>query len=589
MQRVLPVVLALLITAYGALLRVDALVEKYGPVDHPGWARVVTRSLAPAGAALRPFALGWPPLGTPYVGGDPINYLKYAREMRGFYQGHLREPVFLALTRSFLWALSNQDIAVSFASLAGSVLAVYGTYLLGAAAISPACGLLAALVMAIERENITWAPDGWRDDTFTAAVVFAAWAFLRFRRTPSMWNALLLGVVAAAACLTRITALSFVAPGLLWLLLDRPRDTRRAVLRPLTVALAAMTALVAPYLVNCARELGDPLIAINYHTGYYRFGEGLPSGEPMSASRYVRTKFTRSPLSTLDTGVMGVVVQPFVTKWSGLDVTARWLRPLLYWAAIAGLLMLPFAAAGRLLLVILVSSLLPYAFTWNVGGGGEWRFTMHAYPFYIVAACYAVVRVSAAAVAAWRQRALRAPGRQALIRAAVIGAMLLLASGLYRWMPWFVDKETLARGEDLTIGAGARDDAFFRRDWSPPHQEGLAIVRVSLAERAVVWIPLPTRRSYDVTLRFDPVDPALQRRVDVLLNRHLVARLGLGWDPQRVGSYPIRLPEEYVRAGGNELMLIPDTLVARGNAGTRFDWVPGERLGLRLWHVRVRP
>ena len=585
----LPVVLALLITAYGALLRVDALVERYGPVDHPGWARVVTRSLAPAGAALRPFALGWPPLGTPYVGGDPINYLKYAREMRGFYQGHLREPGFLALTRGFLWALSNQDIAVSFASLAGSVLAVYGTYLLGAAAISPACGLLAALVMAIERENITWAPDGWRDDTFTAAVVFAAWAFLRFRRTPSIWNGVLLGVVAAAACLTRITALSFIAPGLLWLLLDRPRGTRRGMVRPLTVALVTMTALVAPYLVNCARELGDPLVAINYHTGYYRFGEGLPSGEPMSASRYVRTKLARAPLGTLDTGVMGVVVQPFVTKWSGLEVTARGLRPLLYWAAIAGLVMLPFAAAGRLLLVILVSSLVPYAFTWNVGGGGEWRFTMHAYPFYIVAAGYAFVRVSVAAVAAWRERSLPAPGRPAVVGAAVIGVVLLLASGLYRWMPWLVDQETLARGEDLTIGAGARDETFFRRDWSPPHHEGLATVRVSLAERAVVWIPLPTRRSYNVTLRFDPVDPALQRRVDVLLNRHLVARLGLGWDPQRVGSYPIHLPEEYVRAGGNELMLIPDTLIARGNAGTRFAWVPGERLGLRLWHVRIRP
>jgi dolichyl-phosphate-mannose-protein mannosyltransferase len=588
-RRALPVALALVITAYGTLLRLDALVEKYGAVDHPGWARVLTRTAAPAGAALRPFAGGWPPVGNPYVGGDPINYLKYAREMRGFYQGHVREPVFLALTRGCLWALSDQDVAVSFASLAGSVLAVFGTYLLGAAAISPAGGLLAALVMAIERENITWAPDGWRDDTFTAAVVFAAWAFLRFRRTPSAANALLLGVTSAAACLTRITALAFVVPGMVWLMFECPREARRAVLRPLAVALITMTALVTPYLVNCAIELGDPLVAINYHTGYYRYAEGLPSQAPMSASQYVRTKFLRSPLRTVDTGVIGVVVQPFATKWSGLE--ARWLRPLLYWGAVAGLLMLPFVATGRLLLILLLTSLAPYALTWNLGGGDEWRFTMHAYPFYIVAACYALVRCGDAAVHIRRERSMTdwTRVRQAMIRSASMLAAVLLGWGLYLWMPWWVSRETLARGEDLTIGAGARDGSFFRRDWSPPHQEGLATVRVSLAERAAVWIPLPARRSYDVTLRFDPVDPALQHRVDVLLNRQLVARIGLGSDPQRVGSYRIRLPEEHVRVGGNQIMLIPDAVIPRADAGLRFAWVAGERLGVRLWYVRVLP
>ena len=83
-RKFLPLVVALAITLYGAALRVDALVEKYGPVEHPWWARFATHVVAPAGAALRPFALGWPPIEHPYVGGDPVNYLKYAREMRGF-------------------------------------------------------------------------------------------------------------------------------------------------------------------------------------------------------------------------------------------------------------------------------------------------------------------------------------------------------------------------------------------------------------------------------------------------------------------------------------------------------------------------
>ena len=36
---------------------------------------------------------------TPYVGGDPINYLKFAREMRNFYAAHVREPMFPAVTK----------------------------------------------------------------------------------------------------------------------------------------------------------------------------------------------------------------------------------------------------------------------------------------------------------------------------------------------------------------------------------------------------------------------------------------------------------------------------------------------------------
>ena len=48
-----PAALALAITAYGALLRLDALVAKYGTVAQPQWARVLTERVAPVGTALR--------------------------------------------------------------------------------------------------------------------------------------------------------------------------------------------------------------------------------------------------------------------------------------------------------------------------------------------------------------------------------------------------------------------------------------------------------------------------------------------------------------------------------------------------------
>lgn len=94
--------LAVAITLYGGLLRLDALVGKYGALDHPAWARIVTQDVAPLVPAIRPSRITWQREPRPYVGGDPVNYIKYGREMTSFYQPHLREPVFLALTRAGL-------------------------------------------------------------------------------------------------------------------------------------------------------------------------------------------------------------------------------------------------------------------------------------------------------------------------------------------------------------------------------------------------------------------------------------------------------------------------------------------------------
>ena len=38
----LPVVVVLLITVYGALLRLNVITSRYGPIERPGWARVLT-------------------------------------------------------------------------------------------------------------------------------------------------------------------------------------------------------------------------------------------------------------------------------------------------------------------------------------------------------------------------------------------------------------------------------------------------------------------------------------------------------------------------------------------------------------------
>ena len=283
--RWLTTALAVLIVLYAAVLRVEALAVKYGPIEHPRWAAALTATVSAVGPHISPRSLGWLPEPAPYQGGDPVNYIRFARQMRHFYQPHVREPVFLYVTRLYLAALDGQDIAVSFASASFSVLLVLATYLLGSTLVSRWVGLGAALAMAIEREAIAWGVDGWRDDAFAALAVLACWALLRLHRSASFGNAVLAGLIAGAAVLTRITSLSFLVPGYVVLACGASAGSRRLRLERVGVSVLIMVAVIAPYLVACALAYGDPLFAINYHTGFYLARGGHPTD---TAPRCVR-------------------------------------------------------------------------------------------------------------------------------------------------------------------------------------------------------------------------------------------------------------------------------------------------------------
>jgi len=586
-----PLAAALLITLLGALLRLDAFTGKYGTLDRPAWARVMTQDVAPFARHIRPSAVHWDGVPQPYVGGDPIAYLKYAREMTSFYQPHVREPVFLATIRAALWTLDGQDAAVSLASALGSLLAIFGTYLLGARLMSPVAGLTGAALMAVEYENIKWAVDGWRDDLFTGMFVLTAWAILRFRDRASLGGAVLLGAVAGAACLTRITSLSFVMPGLLWIAISRrgarsgaPETPWRARAVYLATAIVIMTAVVAPYMISCAIATGDPLFSINDHTKYYRFADGVRDRSHMSAAWYVQQKVTAHPIAMLDVSLTGLFVRPFEQKWSGFDVWLPARGWFLWAAALFGLAIWIFTSRGRLMLVMLVASLVPYAFTWNLGSGGEWRFTMHAYPVFLLAA----VQAGASAWDCIRRRRVPVPPRVIARRAAAVAGSGVIAAVTYLSLPWFVASEAITHGEAVTIAAGERDRLFYRKGWSAPRTDGNVTARVSEAEQTAVHFPLTQKRPYDVILRLDPVQPAAQQRLTVLFNRQLLGRLLLSWNPERVGSYRLSLPVEWVKPGGNEITLVPDVMVAAGSAGPGFAWLdPGMKVGVRVWYVRV--
>ncbi|HXW04617.1 MAG TPA: glycosyltransferase family 39 protein [Vicinamibacterales bacterium] len=585
--------LALLVTVYGGLLRYEALVTNYGWMGQPAWSSALSRVAIPTARALRPGTVHWGPSKDPYVNGDPINYLRFAREMTHFYQAHVREPVFLALSRAWLWLCGNRDIGLSFASASGSTAAVFATYLLGAVAVSPLVGLLASLGLAVEFAVITASYQGWRDDTFMAVVALAAAGLVALRRCASPRVAVLAGVAMGVACLTRITSLSFVVPGLLWIAMETARPSARPA-APRHVAIAALiaAALVAPYLVNCARATGDPLISINYHTRYYRAAEGRDPGQSESAVGYIADKFASRPIAALDTGLQGVLTFPFFNKWYGYVQWHPRLPALMQWAAALGLLCAVFTPTGRFLLLLLFTSLVPYAMTWRVGGGGEWRFTQHAYPFYLVFAFWTATTIVRWLVARVRLRSVRLEHpRLRLFQAAMAVAMVAVALSWEQGVPLWAADEALRANDAVTLPAGHRDRWLFEDGWSEPIVHGVPY-RVARAPVASLRLPVGGHSDFWLTLRLDPAETAdLDRQpgVSVYLDRRLIARLRLSRDPQRVGTYRLRVTGHPERTF-SRLELVASHLVPAREAGPHFDSLdPAAPVAFRLWYVRVDP
>jgi hypothetical protein len=396
---------AVVIVIVAAALRFETICIMYGPFDRPAWLfELEAHTRAPI-AALRPVNLYVGAVEHPYAGGDPINYLRFAREMSSFYDAHVREPVFVASTKLWLMAVEDQSVAVSLASAMFSTLAVWVTYLLGSYAYSRWAGLAAAFALAIERDAIGWAAEGWRDDAMMFVFVLSCYAFLRCVRAPTVLNAVFAGAVAGIACLTRITALSFLLPAVMYLVwagfVDRratnpqshPRSHSQSHWRAAAIALVVMAAIVAPYMINCAIVFGDPFYAINYHTTFYRARANQAFDRPMTVGAYLGSQLARDPLGVFSLFVQGVTTVPFTAKWIGFEYWLSNLGRVMSWFAVAGLLMFLFDRAGRFLLLMLGLSVVPYAFTWHIDGGGEWRFTMLVYPIYLIAAAMAIERV----------------------------------------------------------------------------------------------------------------------------------------------------------------------------------------------------
>jgi hypothetical protein len=593
-RKAVPSVLLAVVVLCALVLRMDALVESYGPYEHPRWLAATQPAFQRAAALITSERWRWRHVDEPYVQGDPHNYIRFAREMRHFYQAHVREPMFVAATRLGIIAAGGADVGVSLASITFSLLTIVATYLLGRHIASPAVGLGAATALAIDRMVIDWSIEGWRDETFACFITLFVWAWLRMAERPSSRRAVLAGVIGAAAGLTRISSITFLVPAWLWFAVGHRKSVND--LRLLAASVGVTLALVAPFVINCAIEMGDPLYALNYHTRFYLDREQNPDQTERSAARYAIEKFDSFPILSADIALRGLTTYPFTNKWNGLNPWHRYLGRILSWLALAGLFGWLWNSSGRLLLLLLFTALVPFMVTWTVRGGAEWRLTLFAYAFYLVAAFWVLDRLVRALrnlYLDWRAfQVWNIPRLRAVQMASVL--VVLVAGGVI-WaflMPYFVARESLLAGKPTAIMAGSRERWFFGDGWTEPVVTGNVVARFTTQPLSTITIPLPETRAYDVVFRMDTLNyrNAPQQRVEITLNGMPVGTFDLTWTKTLVPEYRARFPVEAVRAGKNELTFKTENLVEIGRAGRAFRQVPRTQVvGMRLWYVLVTP
>jgi hypothetical protein len=433
--------------------------------------------------------------------------------------------------------------------------------------------------MGIDQSAVYWAIGGWRDELFAFFAVSCAWAWTRFSRQPTPATAVLAGALSGGACLTRITTIALIAPAVVWLL-----ATTSVPRRQLALAVGVMTVIAAPFLINCAIATGDPFYAINNHTDFYlkrEAAEGLsrPSGAaaeadiaPVSAVGYSLDKFTSRPIAATDNAVRGIFVYPFSNKWVGLDQWLPGLGTALACLAVAGLTAWLWWPEGRLLLVMFFGSLIPFSMTWTVRGGAEWRLTLFAYSFYLVAAFWLVdkgAKFTRSALVADMKPWAQVTRRQIVETAAIV---LMLVAAAVVWslaVPYSILREALQHEDAASIVAGPRDRWFFVDGWSGLVAEENVTTRVASPPGATLRILLPEARPYALTLRVDPT-AAAQQIVHVSLNGSPLDDLVLGWNPDRIGEYQVTIPAGLFAPGGQRLGLRSDA-------------------AFKMWYVRIAP
>ncbi len=228
---------------------------------------------------------------------DVVEYRDLAQRMTNFYGASKREPLHVAIIKLFGECLGYDDQTMRLSSLVFSPFPILLAFGMGAWFFGRYVGLVAALFVSTNTMLILNSAEGMRLELFTTLLLLYLWLTFGPRR-PSWRAALGAGVVGGLLCLTRITSLSFIAPALAWIALCRFRKPARWRWAGAAVLSGVVTAaLLAPFLVSCAKTYGDPLYSINHLGG--RWAQMETGRERKGLSAFDLILHGRPPLETL--------------------------------------------------------------------------------------------------------------------------------------------------------------------------------------------------------------------------------------------------------------------------------------------------
>lgn len=563
-------VLVCLVTLVALSFRFEALAIGYWGGESPDWADALASEIR----ELRPGAFEHTQTLRPYEG-DPFSYLTIARSMGPFYEPSAREPLFPWLTRLALSLAGGRDIGISFLSALSSTLVCLAIFGLGSRLLSPWTGLLAALLWAIDWEVILFSVQGWRDDLFSLEVAVCAAALISLHLKPSRRCAAVLGIAGGLTLLTRLSALTFLIPGLLAAVLLPGPVSRGDRARAAGESALWMLLLAGPFMAACAIGFGDPFHAVNVHAAFYSRRAGQ---EGVSSNVMQLFSTLLSPWRFLETGFAGLTSYPFSIKWTGLGALFPGLGEVAKGLALASLPILLWRREGLIAIVVFVCSILPYAWTWNIPGGGEWRFTLPIYPLYLVSAAVAgetLFRTASGLLrkASRRQSAVNA-GRY-LVTGALLAVSFLWVS---RWLDWLRVAEEIGQRRPALIEPGWQAGFFFKSGWTWTRPAEKAAAALAGSE-GYVRLPVPEGVGARVVMRLGSIQQS-GRPVEIFLGQR---RLGsVSGSRDRGGIASIDLEPGFPRSWGFvELRFLRE--------GPSNDGPPLTLLWLRIEPIRPGP
>ncbi len=375
-RRWIPLSATILILGYGCFLRAAA---------------VQIHSGRGGSEALAPWVPGYSVFNEDTAPEDPYradvrSYLDRLESFSwlGFYRPSFREPFYIALCAPFVWLLGSEIgilVQSAFFSCAGLILfwgiarKLYGWW----------WALSLLVPVALHEWLIAEAPSGYRMSAYS----FFLLAFIgaTFIWTGTRTRGLVAGTLAAALCLIRLSALSFVVPLLALKLWSMPSDQR---LRYGALSAVALAALVLPFLIANGVAHHDPFYSISFHTEFWLRAEGLDTSQgSVPWTRYF-TDFGRGA-ALIRGHVVGMTTLPVGTFWNGLRHF-----PIVGLVTVGlGLMGLVRALTGpsRFLTAAYLCHLIPFAYIQNFPSGEMPRFVMPSFFFLVLAAPWALGRV----------------------------------------------------------------------------------------------------------------------------------------------------------------------------------------------------